>query len=84
MGRVRVLVAMGDLFASSGVEEVLSTGNPEDPFPGLIRPIPLRDWFDDKGFGSGLDITFERVQAGESNEVFIVRRGRGAERCCCL
>ncbi|MEE2768889.1 MAG: phosphotransferase family protein [Actinomycetota bacterium] len=67
---------MGDLFVSSGAEEVLSTGNPEDPFPGLIRPIPLRGWFDDKGLGSGLDITFERVRAGESNEVFVVRRGR--------
>ena len=66
---------MGDLFASSGVEEVPSTGDPEDPFPGLIRPAALRDWFDHQGLGTGFGIAFKRVKAGESNEVFTVRRG---------
>ena len=66
---------MGDLFASQGAEEAPSTGDPEDPFPGLIRPAALRDWFDQEGLGVGLEITFERVKAGESNEVFTVRRG---------
>ena len=66
---------MGDLFASSGDEEVPSTGDPEDPFPGLIRPAALRDWFDQQGLGAGFGIAFERVKAGESNEVFTVHRG---------
>ena len=43
-------------------------------FPELIDESSLRDWFDDKDLGKGLDISFERVKAGESNEVFIVRR----------
>ena len=66
---------MGDLFASSGDEEVPGTGDPEDPFPGLIRPAALRDWFDQQGLGAGSGMIFERVRAGESNEVFTVRRG---------
>ncbi len=53
----------------------LSIGDPADPDPTLLRVGPLRRWFDEVGLGTGSDISFERVAAGESNEVFIVRRG---------
>ena len=69
------MAAIGDPFASPGAEELPSSGDPEDPFPGLIRPVALREWFDRHGFGTGSEITFERVKAGESNEVFTVHRG---------
>ncbi len=48
---------------------------PAGPFPGLIRVDPLRLWFDEAGLGPGSPMRFERVAAGESNEVFLVHRG---------
>ena len=49
--------------------------DPNDPSPGLLRVEPLRRWFDAADLGRGRDIRFERVAAGESNEVFVVHRG---------
>ena len=43
-------------------------------FPELIDENSLREWFDTQGLGRGEEIFFERVKAGESNEVFIVKR----------
>ena len=42
--------------------------------PELINESSLKEWFDTQGLGKGEDISFERVKAGESNEVFIVKR----------
>ena len=42
--------------------------------PKLIDESSLREWFDAQGLGQGKEISFERVKAGESNEVFIVKR----------
>ena len=42
--------------------------------PELIDENSLREWFDTQGLGRGEGISFERVKAGESNEVFIVKR----------
>lgn len=53
----------------------VSSDDLADPYPGLLRVGPLREWFDGVGLGPGGGISFERVAAGESNEVFIVRRG---------
>ncbi len=53
----------------------VTSGGSVDPYQGLVRAGSLRRWFDDEGLGTGSDISFERVAAGESNEVFIVRRG---------
>ncbi|MDP6215269.1 MAG: phosphotransferase, partial [Acidimicrobiales bacterium] len=53
----------------------MTSGGSVDPYQGLVRAGSLRRWFDDEGLGTGSDISFERVAAGESNEVFIVRRG---------
>ncbi len=52
----------------------MSSSDQHDPYPGLLRIEPLRKWFDEVGLGRGSDISFERVAAGESNEVFVVRR----------
>ncbi len=41
--------------------------------PELINESSLKEWFDTQGLGKGEDISFERVKAGESNEVFIVK-----------
>ena len=43
-------------------------------FPELIDENSLREWFDTQGLGRGEEISFERVKAGESTEVFIVKR----------
>ena len=42
--------------------------------PKLIDESSLRDWFDTQELGQGEEISFQRVKAGESNEVFIVKR----------
>ncbi len=43
-------------------------------FPELINESSLKEWFDTQELGQGEDISFQRVKAGESNEVFIVKR----------
>ena len=58
------MAGMNDLLASSGAEEVPNSEDAEDPFPGLIWPAALRDWFDQQSLGSGLGMAFERVKAG--------------------
>ncbi len=50
-------------------------GDPNDPFPGLLRVEQLRRWFDAADLGPGGDVRFERIAMGESNEVFVVHRG---------
>ena len=46
-----------------------------DPFPGLLRIGSLRRWFDAASLGTGVDLRFERIAMGESNEVFVAHRG---------